>query len=375
MLTSAEMQRYSRHLALPGFGVEAQQRLKSARVLVVGAGGLGAPALLYLAAAGVGTLGIVDDDRVEESNLQRQILFSSAEIGTLKTEQAAKRLRELNPHVDVEIFNERLRADNAERIIRNFDVVIDGSDNFATRYLINDACVVLDKPFVAASILKFEGQLSVFNLKQGQQRGPTYRCLFPEPPSPEQAPSCSEAGVLGALAGIIGSFQALETLKLLSGVGEALSGKLLCFDGLTGIISYVRFVRDEKLAQSTVILDDAAYSLVCRNKAMSPVKVISVKELSEKLQNKEDLHLVDVREAFEREIASLGGSHIPLAALASQANDIPRDKEVIVYCRSGGRSQRAVEMLQEKFGFTNLKNLQGGVLAWADQIDPHMKKY
>lgn len=374
-LSQSEMQRYGRHLALPGFGVEEQLKLKRARVLVVGAGGLGCPVLLYLAAAGVGTLGIVDDDVIEESNLQRQVLYSSATVGALKTEHARQRLLELNPHLTVEIFSTRLCAQNAETILASFDLVIDGSDNFATRYLINDACVSLDKPFIAASIIRFEGQLSVFNQSFKEGRGPTYRCLFPEPPPAQSVPSCAQAGVLGALAGILGSLQALEALKLLTGIGETLSGRLLCFSGLSGSTSYLKFARDEKLAQETRVLDDSRYSLLCKDGCMTAAKQMSVKELNEKIASGKEVHLIDVREAFEREIASLGGDLIPLASLLQKVDQIPRDKEVVIYCRSGARSDRAVQMLQEKFGFTNLSNLQGGVLAWADQIDPTMKKY
>lgn len=374
-LSHSEMRRYGRHLVLPGFGMEHQIKLKQARVLVVGAGGLGAPALLYLAASGIGTLGIIDDDVVDESNLQRQILYSSAAIGAKKVLEARKRIQDLNPHVSVEVFDTRLTAANAESIIGEFDLIIDGSDNFATRYLVNDACVVLDKPFISGSILRFEGQLSFFNQHFENGRGPTYRCLFPAPPPLESVPNCAQAGVIGALAGIIGSYQALEAVKFLTGVGSTLSGRLLCFDGLTGSVSYLNFSRDERLAQATRILDETAYAPSCGKEFMSKVREIDVKELDRKLKAKEDICLIDVREQFERDIASLGGELIPMGSLVANVDRVPRDKEVIIYCRVGGRSHHAVQLLQDKFGFTNLYNLKGGVADWADQIDSTMKKY
>lgn len=374
-LTVSERSRYARQVVLPGFGAQAQEKLKRSRVLIVGAGGLGSPVALYLAAAGVGTIGLVDSDVVDESNLQRQILFSSYSLGKLKTKEAGDRLRALNPHVHLEEFPFALRAANAEAIIKNFDLVVDGSDNFSTRYLVNDVCVVLDKPFISASVLHFQGQLSVFNARLDEEgrRGPTYRCLFPEPP--RNTPNCAEAGVIGALVGVLGSLQALEAIKVLTGIGTPLHGKLLCLNGLDGEFLSVTFERDEALAQQTRILDDDAYSVFCGVQTMAAIKQISVQELKNKIDAGEHVPLIDVREPSEREICSLGGELIPLGQLEQHLDKIPRDRTVVVYCRSGGRSGKAVAELQGKHGFTNLLNLQGGVLAWADQIDPSMTKY
>ncbi len=377
-LNTKESERYQRHISLPEFGETGQERLKSARVLVVGAGGLGSPTLLYLAAAGVGTIGIIDDDTVEISNLQRQILFSESDLGKPKAVTAAAKLAAMNSEIIVKPFPCRLSKKNYVEILNEFDLIIDGSDNFPTRYLINDGCVLLDKPFVSGSIFKFQGLLTVCNLKNIATRGPTYRCLFPTPPNPSTVPACAEIGVLGVLPGTIGALQATEAIKIITGIGEPLSGKLLTYNALTMEFSVVKYSRDEVevgRVSSKDFIESFNYEAYNGETCSMVIKEISSHELKKKLDNKEDLQLVDVREPFERDIVNIGGDLIPMKTLSENLTRIARDKPVVIYCRSGGRSRKVCEELQEKHKFSNIINLSGGVLGWVDAIDPSLNKY
>lgn len=378
--TKAELERYNRHIIIPEFGLAAQQKLKAAKVLVVGSGGLGSPVLLYLAAAGIGTIGIVDFDVVDDSNLQRQVLFGVNEIGKPKVEAAKARLQALNPHIEFVLYNTQLTSHNALDIIKDYDVVADGTDNFPTRYLVNDACVLLGKPNVYASIFQFEGQVSVFNYQQANgERGPNYRDLYPTPPPPGLVPSCAEGGVLGVLPGIIGSLQALEVIKVVTGVGEPLVGRFYIFDALSfESRTFTISRRDDnplngKNPTITRLID---YEQFCGVKAVEkPVKEITPKELY-KLQVKGDpFQLIDVREPYEYDIVNIGAELIPLAAVAEQADKFSKDMPVIVHCKMGGRSAKAIRELEEKFGFTNLYNLKGGILAYIDEVKPELTKY
>jgi molybdopterin/thiamine biosynthesis adenylyltransferase/rhodanese-related sulfurtransferase len=362
MLSPEELSRYSRHLLLSEFGMAGQEKLKAAKVLVIGAGGLGCPVLMYLTAAGVGEIGIADDDKVEISNLQRQVLYSTADAGSSKAVTAAKKLRQQNPFVKFNVHELRLDNSNALDIISTYDVIVDGTDNFATRYLVNDACVILNKPLVYGSISQFEGQVSVFNFNNG----PTYRCLFPTPPPPGTVLSCAEAGVLGVLPGIIGSMQANETIKLITGIGETLSGRLLLFDALSLRFTTLDISRNEawkKTAPSTseeILKTDYAY--FCGS-TLAAGKSITAKQLQELLNDKSELQLVDVREPGEEpQLSELPGLNIPLGKITDSAHLISRDKKVVVFCRSGVRSLRAIQLLERDLGFSNLYNLEGGIM-------------
>ena len=380
-LTKDELSRYSRHLILPEVGVEGQRKLKAARVLCVGAGGLGSPLALYLAAAGVGTIGLVDFDVVDASNLQRQILHSTADVGRKKLDSAEEKLKALNPGVNVVKHDTQLSSANALEILKGYDVIADGTDNFPTRYLVNDACVLLGKPNVYGSIFRFEGQASVFATKEG----PCYRCLYPEPPPPGLVPSCAEGGVLGILPGLIGVIQATETIKLILGKGDPLIGRLLLVDALQ-----MRF-RELKLRKNPQCPVCGAHPTVTRlidyqqfcgiapaEKEESAVKngipQISVKELKQRMDAGEDLFLLDVREPFEYQIANLGGKLIPQNEVPRRLEEIDRNREIVVHCKVGGRSQRVAEFLKRS-GYANVANLAGGILAWSDQIDPSVRKY
>ncbi|MCB0571863.1 MAG: molybdopterin-synthase adenylyltransferase MoeB [Phaeodactylibacter sp.] len=371
-LNQEELRRYARHLALPGFGMEGQEKLKAGKALVIGAGGLGAPVLLYLAAAGVGHIGIVDFDQVEETNLQRQVLYTIDDVGQLKAEAARRRLLALNPHIKVETYPVAFTRDNALEIIAPYDVIIDGTDNFPTRYLSNDACVLAGKPLVYGSIFRFEGQASVFNypLPDGQ-RSPNYRGLFPTPPPPELVPNCAEGGVLGVLPGIIGSIQANEAIKILAGIGEPLAGKLLLFDAAT-LTTRILKLPPGAGPGITELID---YEQFCAPAPPSPVKEASVQELQALMAEQADFQLIDVREPYEYGIANLGGELIPPNEILAAADRIAHDKMVILYCRSGKRSAEAIRQLQKHTGQGNLYNLRGGILAWAREIDPSMKQY
>ena len=376
-LTAAELARYNRHIIIPDFGLEAQQKLKAAKVLVIGSGGLGSPALLYLAAAGVGTIGIADFDVVDDSNLQRQVLFGISEIGKPKVEAAKRRLEELNPFITIVLHSTQITSDNALGIIRDYDVVADGTDNFPTRYLVNDACVLLDKPNVYASVFQFEGQVSVFNYRNpGGESGPNYRDLYPAPPPPGMVQSCAEGGVLGVLPGIIGSMQALEVIKIITGVGETLSGRFFIYDALSFETKTVKIKRNPGNPLNgthptiTGLID---YEAFCGAKAVEqPVKEISAKELSVWQASGEPFQLIDVREPDEYDLANIGGELMPLATIADHQDHIAKDKKVVLHCKTGGRSTQAIRELENRFGLKNLYNLKGGILAHVDGAETHL---
>ena len=383
LLSPSELARYSRHLTLPGFQRQGQQRLKNAKVLVVGAGGLGAPLLSYLVAAGIGTIGVIDFDVVDESNLQRQVLFTVDDVGRPKVEVAVERLRRQNPYVNFRTYPEPLTSANALDIISEYDLVADGTDNFPTRYLVNDACVLLDKVNVYASIFRFEGQVAVFNYVDANgQRGPNYRDLFPEPPPPGLVPSCAEGGVLGVLPGIVGSLQANEVIKVLSGVGEPLSGRFFLVDALTLETRTLKVHRsaDNPLngtrpTQTTLIDYDQFCGIKTASDTAPEVKSISVEELDRRRRTKEDFQLIDVRDPYEYEIANLGGALMPLGRIQEYVGQIATDRPVIIHCRSGARSEKAVSLLEREYGLRNLYSLTGGILAWAEKIDDRVPKY
>ncbi len=381
--SKAELERYSRHLIIPEFNIAGQRKLKEAKVLVVGSGGLGAPLLQYLAAAGVGTLGIVDFDVVDDSNLQRQVLFSVDDVGTPKVEAAKKRLEGLNPHITIKTYNTQLTSQNALDIIKDYDVVADGTDNFPTRYLVNDACVLLDKVNVYASIFRFDGQVSVFNYKNEDGTvGPNYRDLFPTPPPPGLVPSCAEGGVIGVLPGILGTLQANEVIKVLTGIGEPLVGRMFLFDALTFETRTLKVHRDpsnplngENPTQTELIDYEHFCGLRVHKKEESGVKEITVEELAQWQDSGKDFQLIDVREPYEYEISNLDAKLIPLKTVLDQVDEIASEKDVVIHCRSGKRSADAIRQLEKKFGFKNLYNLKGGILAYADLIDTSLAKY
>ena len=378
--TKAELERYNRHIIIPEFGLAAQQKLKAAKVLVVGSGGLGSPVLLYLAAAGIGTIGIVDFDVVDDSNLQRQVLFGVNEIGKPKVEAAKARLQALNPHIEFVLYNTQLTSQNALDIIKDYDVVADGTDNFPTRYLVNDACVLLGKPNIYASIFQFEGQVSVFNYTNANgELGPNYRDLYPTPPPPGLVPSCAEGGVLGVLPGIIGSLQALEVIKVITGIGEPLAGRFYIFDALNFESRTFNISRrdDNPLnGKNPTITQLIDYEQFCGVKAVeTPVKEITAAELYELQVKGTPFQLIDVREPYEYDIVNIGAELIPLASVSEQADKFNKDIPVIVHCKMGGRSAKAIRELEDKFGFTNLYNLKGGILAYIDEVKPELTKY
>ncbi|MCX5794598.1 MAG: molybdopterin-synthase adenylyltransferase MoeB [Elusimicrobia bacterium] len=369
-LSPDELRRYGRQIVLPELGVEGQKKLKAARVLVVGVGGLGAPLSLYLTAAGVGTIGLADHDEVELANLQRQVLYSGASVGRSKLAEAEARLKALNPGVAILRHDERLTSRNALDIIRGYDVVADGTDNFPTRYLVNDACVLAGKPNVHAAVFRFEGRLSVFDAR----KGPCYRCLFPQPPAPGTVPDCAAGGVLGALPGVMGSLQAVEVMKLILGAGEPAIGKLVVFDALALEWQSIIVRKDPRCplcGEKPSIRALADYEDSCR------VPEVSVEELKARLERRDDFLLLDVREPGERALASIPGSQlIPLGELPSRLSEIDayRGRPVLVLCRSGNRSAQAVRLLREK-GFSGVLNVAGGIAAWSERIDPSVPKY
>jgi len=375
--SNEEMLRYSRHLIMPEVGIEGQKKLKASRVLIVGAGGLGSPLGLYLAAAGVGTIGIVDFDTVDATNLHRQILYENDDVGRSKVDSARKRLSAVNPHVKIETFELRLTSDNALEILKNFDVIVDGTDNFPTRYLINDACVLLGKPNVYGSIFRFEGQVTVFDA----QRGPCYRCLYPAPPPPGVVPSCAESGVLGVLPGIIGTMQALETIKLILGQGDSLIRRLVLFDALAMKFRELKLRKDINCpvcGDNPTIHHLIDYEQFCGvNSSMNKTDneyEITPEELKMRLDRKDNLFILDVREPQEYAVNNLNGHLIPLNQLPKRLDELDSSREIIVHCKMGGRSARAVDFLRQS-GFQNVKNLVGGMDAWVQRIDPTMKRY
>jgi molybdopterin/thiamine biosynthesis adenylyltransferase/rhodanese-related sulfurtransferase len=382
VLSNDEILRYSRHLIMPEVGMEGQQKLKAAQVLCIGAGGLGSPLALYLTAAGVGTLGIVDFDVVDYTNLQRQIIHTTADVGRKKLDSAADKLKAINPFLNLRTFDTKLTSANALELFREFDIVADGTDNFPTRYLVNDACVLTGKPNVYGSIFRFEGQASVF----ATENGPCYRCLYPEPPPPGLVPSCAEGGVLGILPGLVGVIQATETIKLILGQGDSLVGRLLLVDALgmkfrelklrknpdcpvcgthrtiTKLIDYDEFcgIRGVEAAPTTATGGD--------------LSEISVEDLKKKLDNKDDIFILDVREPHEYQICNLNGYLIPLGDLPKRVSELDSSREIVAHCKMGGRSAKAVAFLKQS-GFTKVHNLTGGITAWAERVDTKMPKY
>jgi len=378
--SQTELERYSRHLVIPEVGLEGQKKLLAASALIIGAGGLGSPVALYLAAAGVGRLGLVDFDKVDLSNLQRQVIHGTGVVGKLKVESARERLRDLNPGVRVDIYDEPFTSENAMRIAGKYDILLDCTDNFPTRYLVNDLGVMLGKPVVYGSVYRFEGQASVFYAKEG----PCYRCLFPEPPPPDSVPSCAEAGVLGVLPGTIGTIQATEAVKLLLGIGSSLVGRLLLYNALDMDFKYVKLKKDPRCKvcgpnpEVTELID---YEAFCGtfgsspNEASAESREISATDLAARLHSSEKIRLIDVREPYEAKISSLPGEQlIPLDQLAARLPELDRSQEIVLFCRSGSRSARAAELLVNA-GFKKVKNLQGGINAWAREVDPKMPVY
>ena len=374
-LSAEELQRYSRHLLMPEVTSEGQRRLKAARILSIGAGGLGSPTALYLAAAGVGTIGIVDFDEVDLSNLQRQILHGTKDIGRSKLESARDRLRDINPEIEIELHECRFSSENAPQLVAQCDVVVDGSDNFPTRYLSNDVCVFARKPNVYGSVFRFEGQTTVFAPHLG---GPCYRCLFPEPPPPDSVPNCAQAGVLGVLPGIIGMLQAIETIKLIVGIGEPLVGRLLHFDALKVKFRELNLRRDPECpvcGENPTIFSPIDYEQFCGAGNEDAIPTMSAHELKRKMDAREPFELIDVREVFEYEIARIDGAKlIPLGEIAERVSELQREQPIVVHCHSGQRSAQAVRLLRQR-GFANVYNLEGGIDAWSDQIDSNVPKY
>ncbi|MGE5846355.1 MAG: molybdopterin-synthase adenylyltransferase MoeB, partial [Ignavibacteria bacterium] len=376
-LSNEEILRYSRHLIMPEVGMEGQKKLKAAKVLMIGAGGLGSPLGMYLAAAGVGTLGIVDFDVVDETNLHRQLLHSTNDIGRSKLESAKETINLINPNVDVVTFETRLTSENALDILKDFDVIVDGTDNFPTRYLVNDACVLVGKPNVYGSIFRFEGQVTVFDAKQG----PCYRCLYPAPPPPGLVPSCAEGGVLGVLPGIIGTLQALETIKIIIEQGDLLLGRLILFDALKFKFRELKLRKNPSCPicgenpEIHELIDYEQFCGITPDDEQGPYPdQISADELNKKIQNNEDIFILDVREPHEYEISNLGGYLIPLNDLPNRVNELDSSRELVVHCKVGSRSARAVQFLK-KAGFKKVKNLVGGINAWALRIDKTMPRY
>ena len=378
-LTKEEIQRYSRHLIMPEVGMEGQLKLARAKVLMIGAGGLGAPLGLYLAAAGVGRLGIVDFDVVDLTNLQRQITFTTKDVGRLKDEAAKDRLASMNPDIQIDAYNTRLTSENALDLFKDYDIIVDGTDNFPTRFLVNDACVLLGKPNVYGSIFRFEGQTTVF----AYPGGPCYRCLYPEPPPPGLVPSCAEGGVLGVLPGIIGSLQAMETIKLILGIGEPLVGRLLLFDALAMHFRELKLRKNPNCAvcgpNPTInkLIDYEEFCGIRGEEApamTNGIPEITPRDLKTRLDRGDDLFLLDVREPHEYQICNINGTLIPLGDLPNRVSELDGTREIVAYCRSGKRSADAIQFLRQA-GFKKLLNLKGGILAWADDVDPSMPKY
>lgn len=377
-LSNEEIRRYSRHLILPEFGMQAQRQLKQGSVLLIGAGGLGSPLALYLAAAGVGHIGLVDFDVVDESNLQRQIAHGTSTIGVRKTESAKARLKDLNPNVEVTTYETQITSDNALELIRPYDVIVDGTDNFPTRYLTNDAAVMLGKPNVYGSIFRFEGQATVFHPQAG---GPCYRCLYPEPPPPGLVPSCAEGGVLGVLPGVIGTIQATEAIKLITGIGETLIGRLMLYDALSMRFRELKLRRNPECpicGEHPTVTELIDYEQFCGIVPEAPGDAryeITPLEVAAWIERPDRPFLLDVREANEWEIGHLpGATRISVNELPSRLNELDSAVEMVIYCRSGARSGRAVDLLRQA-GFRKVKNMVGGILRWSDDVDASIPKY
>jgi sulfur-carrier protein adenylyltransferase/sulfurtransferase len=379
-LSNEEVARFSRHLILPEVGMQGQVKLKNAKVAMIGAGGLGAPVGLYLAAAGVGRIGLVDFDVVDASNLQRQVIHGTSDLGRKKLDSAADRMQDINPNLKVDKFDTGLRSDNALDILKDYDIVIDGTDNFPTRYLVNDACVLLKKPNVYGSIFRFEGQATVF----AYEDGPCYRCLYPEPPPPGLVPSCAEGGVLGILPGLIGVVQATEAVKIILGIGETLKNRLLLYDALNMRFRELKLRRDRDCpvcGDHPTVTELIDYQEFCGIRP-EPIKqetsmegVIDAVELKQKLDRGDDFTLIDVREPHEYQIARIPGAKlIPLGELGKHVNELDPDAEIVAHCKTGGRSQKAVDFLKAN-GFKNVRNMTGGITAWSDKVDPSVPKY
>jgi sulfur-carrier protein adenylyltransferase/sulfurtransferase len=378
-LSNEEILRYSRHLIMPEVGMEGQLKLKSARVLLIGTGGLGAPLGLYLTAAGVGHIGLVDFDVVDFTNLQRQVTFGTNDVGKPKTEAASARLSNLNPDVQIATYETKLTSENALELFKDYDIVVDGTDNFPTRYLVNDACILLGKPNVYGSIFRFEGQVTVF----GMPDGPCYRCLYPEPPPPGLVPSCAEGGVLGVLPGIVGSLQALETIKLIIGRGESLAGRLVLFDALAMKFRELKLRKNPHCpmcGSHRKIHELIDYNEFCgirgEEEIESNLKVpeITAHELKERLDSGEDIFVLDVREPHEYQICNIKGHLIPLGELPRRVHELDSAREIVAHCKSGKRSARAVDFLRQA-GFRKISNLRGGILSWSLEVDPSVPKY
>jgi len=382
ILSPEELARFNRHIILPQVGLEGQERLKQAKILCIGTGGLGSPIALYLSAAGIGTIGLVDFDVVDETNLQRQIAHSTADIGKPKVESARDKVIGINPHLKVNLHGEGIRRDNVRDIVRDYDIVVDGTDNFPTRYLVNDACVLEGKPLIYASIFQFEGQATVFN----HAEGPCYRCLYPEPPPPGLVPSCAEGGVLGVLPGVIGVIQATEAIKIVLGQGDTLSGRLLLYDAMQMKFREVKLRRDPACpacGENPSISDVTEYEQFCglpptetqnQEEALADYD-ITPDQLKSMLDKTPDLFVLDVREPHEIDICCLKGTHkIPLGEVATRYAEVPQDVPVVVHCKLGGRSAQAVEFLQSQ-GYSNVKNLAGGIIRWIDDVDDSLTRY
>jgi sulfur-carrier protein adenylyltransferase/sulfurtransferase len=382
-LNHEEVKRYSRHLIMPEVGMAGQKKLKAASVLLIGTGGLGSPLALYLAAAGVGRIGLVDYDVVDYSNLQRQVIHGTSSVGRLKIERAADRLRDVNPHIQIDTYNVLLTSENALELFEPYDIIVDGTDNFPTRYLVNDACVLLGKPNVYGSIFRFEGQASIFYAKEG----PCYRCLFPEPPPPGLVPSCAEGGVLGVLPGTIGAIQATETIKLILGVGENLVGRLLLYDALHMTFDFVKLRKNPRCpvcGENPTVTELIDYELFCGmpqndhapTEAEATVPFISVDEVKAKLDSEQDFILLDVREPHEWEISDIDQAthHIPKSKVLERLGELDTTRELIVYCKTGNRSADITKLLREH-GYSRARNMAGGINAWAQKIDDNLPVY
>jgi len=378
-LSNDEIARYSRHLIMPEVALDGQKKLKAAKVLTVGTGGLGSPLALYLAAAGIGTIGIVDFDVVDESNLQRQIIHGTSDVGRPKVESARDKIKDINPNVEVRVHEEALTSENALEIFADYDVIVDGTDNFPTRYLVNDACALLGKPNVYGSIFRFEGQASVF----WAEEGPCYRCLYPEPPPPGLVPSCAEGGVLGILPGAIGVVQATEAVKLILGIGEPLIGRLMLYDALGMSFREMKLRKDPgcpicgENPTVTELIDYEEFCGIPQANAVAQengVPEITVKELKQKMDDGEPISVLDVREPHEYEVANIGVKLVPLGELPRRLAEFDQNENFAIHCKTGGRSAKAVKLLQDA-GFGNVYNVKGGITAWSEEIDPSVPKY